>query len=91
MLENNPRRTSCKQYFLPLVKDQRYGWWRNFFDQSIKNDKKPYDNVQKIGGDGDDYTAGCLLGYVYSKSYYRMIAINLSKQQALDADTKAMQ
>ena len=30
-------------------------------------------------------------GYVYLKSYYKMIAIELSKQQALDADPKAIQ
>ena len=40
---------------------------------------------------GDDYTTGCLLHYVYFQSYYKMIAIDLSKQQALVADQKAMQ
>ena len=35
---------------------------------------------------GDDYTIGCLLAYVYFKNYYKMIAIDLKKQQALDAD-----
>ena len=34
---------------------------------------------------------GCLLHYVYFQSYYKMIAIDLSKQQALDADSKATQ
>ena len=28
--------------------------------------------------------------YVYLESYYRMISIDLSKQQALDADPKAI-
>ena len=32
-----------------------------------------------------------LLDYSYFKKYYKMIAIDLSKQQALDADPKAMQ
>ena len=40
---------------------------------------------------GDDYTASCLLDYVYFKNYYKMAAIDLSKQQALDADPKAIQ
>ena len=40
---------------------------------------------------GDDYTTGCLLDYNYFKKYYKMIAIDLSKQQALDADPKAIQ
>ena len=34
---------------------------------------------------------GCLLDYNYYKKYYKMIAIVLSKQQALDADPKAIQ
>ena len=34
---------------------------------------------------------GCLLDYTYIKKYYKMIAIGLSKQQALDADPKAIQ
>ena len=39
----------------------------------------------------DNYSTGCLLHYVYFQSYYKMIAIDLSKQQALDADSKATQ
>ena len=55
---------------------------RNFFDQPIKNDLKIYDNVRKIAkGQGDDYTTGCLLDYPYFKKYYKLIAIDLSKQQ----------
>ena len=42
-------------------------------------------------GQGDNYTTSCLLDYVYFKNYYRMIAIDLSKQQTLDADPKAVQ
>ena len=36
-------------------------------------------------------TTGCLLDYIYVKNYYKMIAIDLSRQQALDADPKAIQ
>ena len=65
---------------------------KNVFDQPVKNDKVTYENIRKITiGQGDDYTTGCLLGYTYFKKYYKMIAIDLSKQQALDADTKAIQ
>ena len=63
-----------------------------FFDQSVKNDKVTYENIRKIAtGWGDDYTTGCLLDYIYFKNYYKMIAVDLSKQQALDADPKAIQ
>ena len=39
---------------------------------------KTYDNVRKITtGQGDHYTTDCLLDYVFFKSYYKMIAINI--------------
>ena len=47
-----------------------------------------YDSIRKIKtGQGSDYTTGCLLDY----NYYKTIAIDLSKQKALDADRKAIQ
>ena len=65
---------------------------KNFFDQPIKNDKITYENIRKIAtGQGDDYTTGCLLDYPYFKDNYKTIAIDLSKQQALDSDPKAIQ
>ena len=42
-------------------------------------------------GQGDNYTTGCLLHYIYFKNYYKDIAIDLSKQQVLEADPKAIQ
>ena len=64
---------------------------KSFFDQPVKNDKITYENIRKITtGQGDD-TAGCLLDYIYFKKYYKMIAVDLSKQQAVNADPKANQ
>ena len=63
---------------------------QNFFDEPVKNNLIPYDNIRKIGtGQGDDHTTGCLLDYNYFNNYYKTIAIDLSKQQALDADPKS--
>ena len=54
--------------------------------------KKTDETISKIStGQGDDYTTRCLLDYAYFKDYYKMIAIDLSKQQALDADPRAIQ
>ena len=39
----------------------------------------------------DDYTIGCLLDYPYFEKFYKLIVIDLSKQQKLDADQKAIQ
>ena len=65
---------------------------KNFFDHQVKSDVRTYDNIRKIAtGQGDNYTAGCLLDYPYFKYYYKMIAIDLSKQQALVDDPKVIQ
>ena len=53
---------------------------------------KQYDEVRKVStGQNDDYTTGCLLDYVYFKDNYRLIGVDLSKQNALDADPRAIQ
>ena len=37
---------------------------KNFFDQTVKNNKVTYENIRKIAtGQEDDYTTGCLLDY----------------------------
>ena len=64
----------------------------NFFDQPIKGNKVTYENIRKIAtSQGDDYTTGCLLNYQYIKDYNKMIGMDLSKQQALYADPRAIQ
>ena len=65
---------------------------KNVFDQPINSKFKTYENIRRIAtGQRDDCTTGCLLDYSYFKENYKMIAIDLSKQQALDADPRAIQ
>ena len=65
---------------------------KNFFDQPLKNNKVTYENIRKIAtGKEDDYTTGCLLDYSYFPDTYKMIAVDLSKQQTLDVDPRAIQ
>ena len=65
---------------------------RSFFDQTVKNNLIAYDNTRKIATcQGNDYTTGCLLDYNYFNNYYKMIAIDLCKQQALDAGPNIIQ
>ena len=41
---------------------------RNLFDKSIKNNQITYDNVRKVAfHQGDEYTTGFLLDYLYFK------------------------
>ena len=64
----------------------------NFFDEPVKDNKVRYENIRKIAtGKGDDYTTGCLLDYPYFKDSYKMIAVDLNKQQTLDADPRGNQ
>ena len=57
------------------------------FQSTSKNNLITYDNIRKIAtGQGDDYTTGCLLD-----NSNKMLAIDLNKQPALDADTKPIQ
>ena len=65
---------------------------QKFFDQPTEKDLRTYSNIRKITiGQRDDYTTGSLLDYTYFKENYQSIAIDLNKQQALDADPKAKQ
>ena len=67
------------KYYLPTVEIN------DFFDQLVKNNLITYDNIRIIA------ITECLLDYNYFNNYYKMIAIDLSKKQALDADPKAIQ
>ena len=53
----------------------------NFFDQPIKNDQITYNGIQKIAaGQGDDYTTGCILDYLYFKEHYKLITTDLTEE-----------
>ena len=72
------------RYFLAKVEMKNYNLMidgQNFFDQSVKNDLKTYDNIGKT-------TIGLLDSYFLKVIFYKLIAIDLSKQQALDGDPK---
>ena len=92
---NDTQRTSAKGYYLPNVEIKNYNVMingENFFDQLIKNNIVTYANIRNVcTGSGSDYTTGSLLDYPYFKDSYKIIIIDLSKLQALDADRKASQ
>ena len=84
-------RTKC---YLPAVQIKDYNVMidgQNVFDQPLKNDLRTYANIPKIEiGQGVDCATGCLLDYNYFNKYNKMIAMDLTKQQALDADPKGI-
>ena len=51
-----------------------------------------YDEIRKAAtGQGVDYITVCLLDYQYFKDHYQLIAVDLSKQKELGADSRAVQ
>ena len=84
-----------KKYFLPRGEIKNYNiliHGRKFSDQPINDLIKQYDEVRKVSiGYGDDYTTGFLLDYANFRDNYKLIAADLSKQKALDADARVIQ
>ena len=93
--ENDTQRTSSKGYYLPNVEIKDYDVMingENFFDQPIKDNNVTYENNRKVATDkGDNYTTGCLLDYTYFRDNYKIIAVDLSRQQALDPNPRKIQ
>ena len=90
--ENDTQRTSHSGYYLPNVEIKNYNVMingENFFDQPVKDNKVINENIAT--GQGDDYATGCLVDYPYFKDSYKMIAVDLSKQQILDSDPRSVE
>ena len=89
---NKVERNDHKRYFLPKVNITNFSLLidgRDFYDQPINDLIKQYDKIWKIPtGQEDDYTTGCFLDYQYFKYHYTLIAVDLSKQKELDADSR---
>ena len=89
LFENEDDRKVLTKYYLPKVVIKDYNVridGKTFFDLPGKSDMRTYNNIWKIATDqGDDYITGCLLDYNYFNKHCKMIAIDLSKQRALDA------
>ena len=85
---------AATKFFFPRVNITNYNVLiidgRNFYDHPINDLVKQYNKIRKIAtGQGNDHTTRCLL-YQYFKDHYNLIAINLSKQEELDADSRAV-
>ena len=93
--DNVTNENSYKNHFLPRLKIKNYNIkidGRSFYDQSINELIIQYDEIRKIStGQSDDYTTGCLLEFAHFEKNYRLIAVDLSKQNDLDADSRAIQ
>ena len=83
--QNADDRQSFSQFYLPKVMVKDFNVIIDklaFFDLPIKNEEEAYEKFIFIGRN-NEYTTSNLLDYDYFKRYYKLIAIDLSKQQLL--------
>ena len=83
--QNADDRQSFSQFYLPKVMVKDYNVIIDklaFFDLPIKTEEEAYEKIIDISRN-NEYTTGNLLDYDYLKKYYKLIAIDLSKQQVL--------
>ena len=88
------KRFKDKRYYLPKGIIKNYNVIINgkkFYDQPIDSDIKRYEEIRKpTTGQSEDYTTGYLLDYDYVKNHYKLIAVNLNRQNKLDAAPNAI-
>ena len=94
-LANQPTRVGRTKYYLPRIDLNKYNViidGRNFYDNPIESDVEKYRELKKVMiAKGEDYTTGSLLDYDYFKKHYKLVAVDLSKQNELDVDLRATQ
>ena len=85
--ENEDDRRSYYKYYVPNVEIKNYNVLIDgnpFFELPVKNIEETYEKILQISDDNGYFTKGNLLDFNYFKEHYKMIAIDLSKQIALE-------
>ena len=94
-VNDQPTRDGRQKYYLPRIDLNKYNViidGRNFYDNPIEDDTEKYRELNKVMiGKGEDYPTGSLLDYDYFKKHYKLVAVDLSKQNELDADPRGIQ
>ena len=91
--QNADDRQSFSQFYLSNVMLKDYNVIIDklaFFDLPIKTEEEAYEKIVDISRN-NEYTTGNLLDYHYFKKYYKLIAIDLSKQQVLQENEDLIQ
>ena len=91
--QNADDRQSFSQFYLPkvLIKDFNVIIDKlSFFDLLLKTEEEAYEKIIDICRN-NEYTTGNLLDYDYFKKHYKLIAIDLSKQQILQENEDLIQ
>ena len=91
--QNADDRQSFSQFYLPRVMVKDYNIIIDqlaFFDLPIKTEEEAYEKIIDISRN-NEYTTGNLLDYDYFKKHYKLLAIDLSKQQVLQENEDLIQ
>ena len=91
--QNANDRQSFSEFYLPRVMVKDFNVIIDklaFFDLPIKTEEEAYEKIIDISRN-NEYTTGNLLDYDYFKKYYKLIAIDLSKQQLLQENEDLIQ
>ena len=75
-----------RRYYLPKGAIKHYNIINGkiFYDQEVDSDMKRHEEVKKLTAwEDEDYTTGFLLDYDYIKSYYKLIAVDLSRRKGI--------
>ena len=86
-------RQSFSQFYLPNVMVKDFNVIIDklaFFNLPIKTEEEAYEKIIDISRN-NECTTGNLLDYDYFKKHYKLIAINLSKQQVLQENEDLIQ
>ena len=86
-------RQSFSQFYLPEIMVKDFNVIIDqlaFFDFPVKTEEEAYEKIIDISRN-NEYTIGNLLDYDYFKKYYKLIAIDLSKQQELKENEDLIQ
>ena len=94
LFENANDRTVLTKCYLPTVEINNSNVMidgKFFFDQPVKSSVRTYYNIRKLATGQEDYDAtGYLLDYNYFNYYYKMITVDLSQQESIVTDPKAI-
>ena len=86
-------RQSFSQFYLPRVMVKDYNVIIDklaFFDLPIETEEEAYEKIIDISRN-NEYTTGNLLDYDHFKKHYKLIAIDISKQQVLQENEDLIQ
>ena len=80
--DDDPKRNSCDEYYMPLVENKDFNTVidnKSCSDQSAKSKQEVHEKLVQMAR-SNDYTTRNLLDYSYHQNYHKRIGIDLLRQ-----------